>query len=898
MSYSVDPSTIRITPLHGTNVVTWKRQFKSLAIAKGVWGFFDGTIEIKDAPIRPTKPNAEPPRDLRDNPTALQAFREQLRQQMDEYNLDVQEYKLELAEYESNAKRKETAHSLLTATVNPSLRTLSDAQSPKENYDDIVSIFKLDQHRALDLAWTTFNRLALASFKSMAEFINALTEAMLDIKELKPLGWDFPDDLLRQKLLNGLTPDYDDFVRHFYMMESDPTLSIDLAGIFPMLLAEESRLKEDRRKKVFVRPNASARTTGLGNSRQRDRCTQCNKWGHNERDCWVAHPEKRPSPGQAGSGRFNRSGGMAAVATTDEKVFNMGLANSKDGLDKDKERFQVRGTPRSRPPLTAFTEIHPQKSLSTRMDSKGEHVERSGRFHLRSIGSDFGQCTVATDPNEELSELSFQDRPVIRNSWILDCGANMCICNDLQWFTDFHPFEMNVSMVDDSTTLPILGGGTVVLKMADGAGEDFNLTLRNVVYAPSSRCNLLSQSKLARAGIHGYWKGGALYLLSPQNQRIGFAVVVNGLYQIQLRQESFPTKRNNPTRPFAANLDFSHPVWKWHRRLGHLSLDRMQSLLKHSEGMNITREQLRAKLGAICPICATTRAVVRIPREPARRRFKDLGSLLHIDLWGPYNVPSWDNTRFFCFVTDDATRYTWSLRLKTRDEAPDALRTLVKRLQRKHDMTIRRTRVDNELNKGPWKAYATKKSITIEPTATYSHNQVGVAERANRTIREGASAMIGDNHVGGQVKRLLTLRSEELMRQSTIPEALWPEAVDHSVWLKNRAPTRARKDKKTPWEAVHSVQPDLSQERIWGSRCYVSYTEEERQRRHRTRKLHDPRGWLGYFVGIENEGTYRVWDPVSATVKTIMTARIDDGQGLDDDQDQQDYSRARNERRL
>lgn len=38
----------------------------------------------------------------------------------------------------------------------------------------------------------------------------------------------------------------------------------------------------------------------------------------------------------------------------------------------------------------------------------------------------------------------------------------------------------------------------------------------------------------------------------------------------------------------------------------------------------------------------------------------------------------------------------------------------------------------------------------------------------------------------------------------------------------------------------------------------------------------------GYFVGCENESTYRVWDPESKTVRRATYAMVDDGEGIDD----------------
>jgi hypothetical protein len=92
----------------------------------------------------------------------------------------------------------------------------------------------------------------------------------------------------------------------------------------------------------------------------------------------------------------------------------------------------------------------------------------------------------------------------------------------------------------------------------------------------------------------------------------------------------------------------------------------------------------------------------------------------------------------------------------------------------------------------------------------------GVAERNMRTVREKAASMIQDTTISGQISKIISEKSNELLRGSSIPANLWPEAFMHAIWNKNRAIARAllKKDKKTPWEALYRLQPSLERERI------------------------------------------------------------------------------------
>lgn len=469
--------------------------------------------------------------------------------------------------------------------------------------------------------------------------------------------------------------------------------------------------------------------------------------------------------------------------------------------------------------------------------------------------------------------------PVEKNDWILDSGANIYMCNDERWFTELHEFhtEINTAGVDK---IKIVGGGTVCLSLIDADGDLFKLNLSDVAFSPTSRCNLLSQSRLANAGIRGEWLGKSCKLIHPNGSEIGSTSLENGLYHVRLGETPFPSEPRVHTY-IAAAVDFEHPVWKEHRRLGHMSLQKMVDLSKRSTGMRVSAEDIKTVMGSLCPICQTTAAVVRIPKDPARRRYKKRGQLVHVDMWGPYPIPGWDGTTCVVIATDDATRKTSSLPIKRPEDAPEALR-LHHKEQGTEGFPILRYRTDNQFSKGPWKKYCTKHGVENEPTAPYAHYQVGVAERTNRTLREKASAIVQETTINGQISRIIEENCSEQLRNTNMPEELWIEAFRYATHLKNKTPTKVLKDNRTPYEAWTKQQPDITREITWGTRVFATSTPEERRGYRGTKKIHDPRGWIGYFVGIENNSTYRIWDPDYKLVRLIPQVRFVDGDGTDD----------------
>jgi hypothetical protein len=59
-----------------------------------------------------------------------------------------------------------------------------------------------------------------------------------------------------------------------------------------------------------------------------------------------------------------------------------------------------------------------------------------------------------------------------------------------------------------------------------------------------------------------------------------------------------------------------------------------------------------------------------------------------------------------------------------------------------------------------------------------------------------------------------------LLFEKDLPKKFWAEAVNTSIFLLNRLPTRALQN-KTPYEAWHSYKPSLQNLKISGCLCFT-----------------------------------------------------------------------------
>lgn len=882
-----------LTGQHNYN--QWARDFKIVATSKGVFGLYTGDTKILKKPVKQEylSPGGTGPA---------------TRKNTDDFDFSaaVAEYRLDLDEYKDNEKLVREAHSLLAAWVDPAIRGNAMAcTDPKSAWDFIKSQYKMTDKRALDLARSNMDATKLSDFNTVTQYLNAIQCFKLDIKDA---GGEFDDDAIVSKIIRGLPTRYDTFVdQHYQLVDTDGLDDGGLRGITARLLTFEGRLKQrkdqkdqkelkdkkEQKDKYGQNKNATEYVAHEGDSRKhRDKCINCGKWGHKVDTCWLAHPELK-------SDKAKFSNDAPAIKTEETKAIikKFSAMASVNDLDEFKRLLAVSdvrtslGTiPTSSPGVNPADRPPQYEDSHTEGSMNGGYNAGEGGMVLDRDNEPQAGGRVDSVPLSNRSLVSSRVLNLLvsnlsethRDAWIADTGANAHIVNDAKWFTQLVPLQMEIGTADNEGKLLILGGGHVEISLRNEDGDEIELRLSEAAFAPASTCNLLSLSALyEKSKFKGRW-GKTITIESSDGDSIGEATLKDGLYHLNLA--SIPARTGaKPLNTKVANLiDFNHPAWRWHRRLGHLSFEGIRKLAKQSEGIDLTDKQLRLFVKSVCPICATTRAINKIPRDPANRRFKIVGELIHVDTWGPYPIRGYDGSSFFLLFTDDATRYTWGEPFTDKSDIPELFRKIHKRIEKTYNSEIRRYRFDNEFNNPAITDWLDKHGVSREVTAPYAHNQNGVEERSHRTERERASAMLAEHRITGQIKKIIEGRGLEMLRECNLPESLWVEAWKHAIHIKNRSPTKAHKFKKTPWEALTGYKPNLSGERIWGSRSWVKIPPDSHKARLNT-KLHGDRGWVGYFMGCEGESIKRIYSPDESKVLRISVARIEDGEGLDDD---------------
>ena len=148
--------------------------------------------------------------------------------------------------------------------------------------------------------------------------------------------------------------------------------------------------------------------------------------------------------------------------------------------------------------------------------------------------------------------------------------------------------------------------------------------------------------------------------------------------------------------------------------------------------------------------------------------------------------------------TDDNSRYATVYFIKNKDEVLTKFKEYVSFVENQSGNRghVKILRSDNggEYTSNNFVKYCAEKGISHEFTSPYCPEQNGVEECLNRTIMESVRSTI--YHAG-------------------LPLDFWAEACSTAVYIHNRSPTTALKD-KTPYECLFGRKPDISNLSVFG----------------------------------------------------------------------------------
>nr|GEW09458.1 retrovirus-related Pol polyprotein from transposon TNT 1-94 [Tanacetum cinerariifolium] len=264
----------------------------------------------------------------------------------------------------------------------------------------------------------------------------------------------------------------------------------------------------------------------------------------------------------------------------------------------------------------------------------------------------------------------------------------------------------------------------------------------------------------------------------------------------------------------------------WHQRLSHLNFDTINDLAKNDLVFGLPKFKYHKE--HLCPSWeqGKSKRASHLPKP-----VPNLGQrlhLLHMDLCGPIRIASINGKRYVLVIVDDYSRYTWVHFLRSKDEAPEVIKTFLKRITILLQSPVIIIRTDND------------------------------TEFKNQALKEYFDN-VGISH------KMSFVRTPQ---QNAIATACFTE---------NRSIIH-RRFNKTPYELINGRKPDISFLHVFGALCYPKNDRED------IGKL-GAKGDIGFFIGYSADScAYRVYNQKTKKIIETMNVSFDELSVMDFEQ--------------
>lgn len=406
-------------------------------------------------------------------------------------------------------------------------------------------------------------------------------------------------------------------------------------------------------------------------------------------------------------------------ATGDYNNYNRLRKNFNQGNSRGRSSYRGRGSYRS------------NHSFSERQDRDGNYVEH--------------ESTNQEEANE--NEVCFMvDTNVINHSntnvinhinmigdnellFYIDSGCTDHLVNDKKYFSELLMLKnpIKIAVAKSNNYMEAIGVGEIkAISFVDG--KEVKCTIKNVLFVPNLRKNLLSVKRLEMSDVTVVFENGQV-LLFDNNKLLGIGCR-NNLYEISFKvcnQECMSIETENET------------VKLWHRRYGRIGYSNLEKLIKKNMFQGIENVKTVGKF-EFCEACVGGK-MSRL-KFGTRTKAKRVLEIIHSDVVGPVSPLAHDGSQYFVQFIDDYSKFTCVYLMKQKNEV-DYFKEYVQMVETKFNSKISVLRCDNGKEYIPYdlQEFCKRNGIIIDYTCPYTPEQNSKAERHNRTVVEKARAL-------------------------------------------------------------------------------------------------------------------------------------------------------------
>nr|GEZ35203.1 retrovirus-related Pol polyprotein from transposon TNT 1-94 [Tanacetum cinerariifolium] len=230
---------------------------------------------------------------------------------------------------------------------------------------------------------------------------------------------------------------------------------------------------------------------------------------------------------------------------------------------------------------------------------------------------------------------------------------------------------------------PIKDVGTYRLKLDTG----FYLDVMNTLYVPLISRNLIF---IPRLDVNRYTFGGGNghFNLYKDKSFVSYGILIDNLYKLKLddvfSESLFTVEHSVGMKHSMVNESYA---FLWHKRLGHISKERLQRLVKNEIQLNLDFTDF-----GLCMECIKGKQTKHSKKGATRSM--DLLEIIHTDIFRPFDTPSFTGKKYFITFIDDFSRYRYVYLLHEKSQYINALVVFVNEVERQLDIKVKIVRSD------------------------------------------------------------------------------------------------------------------------------------------------------------------------------------------------------------
>lgn len=228
---------------------------------------------------------------------------------------------------------------------------------------------------------------------------------------------------------------------------------------------------------------------------------------------------------------------------------------------------------------------------------------------------------------------------------------------------------------------------------------------------------------------------------------IGVAELYQGLYSMVQSYKSKSAISDNVVNATASFLH-SNNIDVWHYRLGHPSTSVLSNICQKFPYVKINKK-------FVCDSCHQAKQSKLSFSDSTTLTAKPF-ELVHMDIWGPINVSSFQGFQYFLTIVDDYSRHTWIYLLKSKSDTRPAMHRLIKYIATQYDSTIKTLRSDNgqEFN---MTSFYDDHGMIHQTSCVETPQQNSKVERKHRHILDVTRALLFHSNLPKKILDLCSL---------------------------------------------------------------------------------------------------------------------------------------------